>query len=204
MSVLTYVAFVKVVKQHQITFWCTKKSLKMLFMLFLHTKNLETKRCLTAGYVLWFCWTLCAKNSSFVTQTPSWELIFSHWSKIPCVIRKIQFNCCVHNSTSLVTIRSQMNPFHDILGISLSISHHLRLGFPSDLYPSHATCIHFSSSQCVSRERVVKNSVRGETVCITIQRANLIRRWCEGKGHSWTYGNLPSCCLKIYSRRQVQ
>jgi len=67
-----------------------------------------------------------------------------------------------------------MKPFHDILGISLSISQHLRLGFPSDLYPSHATCIHFSSPQCVSRERVVKNSVRGETVCITIQRANLL------------------------------
>jgi len=66
-----------------------------------------------------------------------------------------------------------MNPFHDMLGISLSISHHLRLGFPRDLYPSHATCMHFSSPQCVSRGRFVKNNVREET-CTTIQRMSLI------------------------------
>jgi len=40
-------------------------------MLFLRTKNLETKCCLTAGYGLWFCITLCAKNPNFVIQTPS-------------------------------------------------------------------------------------------------------------------------------------
>jgi hypothetical protein len=42
-------------------------------MLFLYTKNLETKRCLTAGCVLWFCITLCGKNSNIVIQAPSWE-----------------------------------------------------------------------------------------------------------------------------------
>jgi len=67
-----------------------------------------------------------------------------------------------------------MNPIHDILGISLSISHHLRLGFPRYLCPSHATYLHFSSLQCVSRERIVKNTVRGETVCITTQSTSLI------------------------------
>jgi hypothetical protein len=67
-----------------------------------------------------------------------------------------------------------MNPFHDILEIGLSISHNLRLGFPRDLYPSQATCTHFSSPQCVSSECIVKNDVREETICITIQRMSLI------------------------------
>ena len=72
------------------------------------------------------------------------------------------------------TIRSEVNQFHDILGISLRISHHLRLGFPGDLYPSHATCMHFSSPQCVSHDRVVRNKLGEETICIAIQRMSLI------------------------------
>jgi hypothetical protein len=144
-------------------------------MLFLHTKNLETKRCLTVGYVLWFCITFCAKNSNFLIQNPSWEanILSLVKNSLHCMGKPVSLLCLQQHTSGRYSEPDESIPRHSLdhfkcvyIAPSTSRFSKRSLSFTRNLYAFLFSPVFVTWTRCKERQR--RNNMHNDT------RLNLI------------------------------